>query len=51
MTYLGMPLVAHSKDASIWNPIIIKMEKRLSGWKPLHASGDWWFGDPEDWVV
>ena len=28
--YLGMPLGAHYKDSSIWNPIIEKMEKRLS---------------------
>ena len=29
---------AHYKDASIWNPIIEKMEKRLSGWKRLYLS-------------
>ena len=33
MRYLGMPLGAHYKDSSIWNPIIEKMENRLSGWK------------------
>ena len=31
MTYLGMPLGAHYKDSSIWNPIIEKMERRLCG--------------------
>ena len=31
MTYLGMPLRAHYKDSSIWNPIIEKMERRLCG--------------------
>ena len=31
MRYLGMPLGAHYKDSSIWNPIIEKMEKRLAG--------------------
>ena len=36
MTYLGMPLRAHYKDSSIWNPIIKKMERRLSGWKRLY---------------
>ena len=38
MTYLGMPLRAHYKDSSIWNPIIEKMERRLSGWKRLYLS-------------
>ena len=31
MSYLGMPLGAHYKDSSIWNPIIEWMEKRLAG--------------------
>ena len=31
MIYLGMPLGTHYKDSSIWNPIIEKMERRLSG--------------------
>ena len=38
MTSLGMPLGAHFKDPSIWNPIIEKMEKKLSGWKCLYLS-------------
>ena len=36
MTYLSMPLGAHYKDSSIWNPIIEKMERRLSSWKCLY---------------
>ena len=35
MRYLDMPLRAHYEDSSIWNPIIEKMEKRLTGWKRL----------------
>ena len=31
MSFLGMPLGAHYKDSSIWNPIIERMEKRLAG--------------------
>lgn len=36
MTYLGMPLWAHYKDSLIWNPIIERMEKKLSDWKNLY---------------
>ena len=38
MSYLGMPLGAHFKDASIWNPILEKVEKKLSSWKQLYLS-------------
>ena len=38
MRYLGMPLGAHYKDSSIWNPIIENMEKQLAGWKRLYLS-------------
>ena len=38
MNYLGMPLGAHYKDPSIWNSILHKMERRLSGWKQLYLS-------------
>ncbi|KAL4594155.1 hypothetical protein ACB092_12G000800 [Castanea dentata] len=38
MTYLGMPLGAHYKVSSIWNPIIERMEKKLLGWKRLYLS-------------
>ena len=33
MKYLGLPLGAPFKATSIWNPIIEKMERKLSGWK------------------
>ena len=38
MSYLGMPLGAYFKDASIWNPILERVEKKLSGWKRLYLS-------------
>ena len=38
MSYLGMPLGAHFKDASIWNPILERVEKKLSGRKRLYLS-------------
>ena len=38
MIYLGMPLGAHLKDPSIWNPIIEKMEKKLCSLKHLYLS-------------
>ena len=38
MSYLGMPLGAHFKDASIWNPILERVEKKLVGWKRLYLS-------------
>ena len=38
MSYLDMPLGAHYKDSSIWNPIIEWMEKKLTGWKQLYFS-------------
>ena len=38
MSYLGMPLGAHFKDASIWNPILKRVEKKLAGWKRLYLS-------------
>ena len=37
MKYLEMPLGTF-KTASIWNPILEKMEKKLSGWKRLYLS-------------
>ena len=33
-----MPLGAHFKDASIWNPILERVEKNLAGWKWLYLS-------------
>jgi len=38
MKYLGMPLGTPYKIASIWNPILEKMEKKLSDWKHLYLS-------------
>ena len=38
MKYLGMPLGSSFKTASIWNLILEKMEKKLSGWKRLYLS-------------
>ena len=35
MKYLGILLGTSFKTASIWNPILEKMEKKLSGWKRL----------------
>ena len=33
MTYLGLPLGANFKSKSIWDPILEKMERKLSGWQ------------------
>ena len=38
LSYLGMPLGAHFKGASIWNPILERVEKKLSGRKRLYLS-------------
>ena len=38
MIYLGMPLGTSYKTASIWNPILERMEKKLMGWKRLYLS-------------
>ena len=38
MKYLGMPLGTSFKTASIWNPILEKIEKKLLGWKHLYLS-------------
>ena len=38
MKYLGMPLGTPYKTASVWNPILERMEKKLSGWKRLYLS-------------
>jgi hypothetical protein len=36
MTYLGMLLGAAFNSKSVWNPILEKMDQRLSGWKKLY---------------
>ena len=38
MKHLGMPLGTSFKTVSIWNPILEKIEKKLSGWKRLYLS-------------
>ena len=38
LTYLGMLLGTPYKTASMWNPILERMEKKLSGWKHLYLS-------------
>jgi hypothetical protein len=38
MKYLGLPLGAHFKVQSIWNPIVEKLERRLAGWKRMYLS-------------
>ena len=36
MTYLGMLFGASHKSLSIWNPILERIEWKLSGWKKLY---------------
>ena len=38
LSYLGMPLGASYKATTVWNPILEKMEHRLSGWQKLYLS-------------
>jgi hypothetical protein len=38
MKYLGLPLGAAYKAASIWNEVTEQMERRLAGWKKLYLS-------------
>ena len=38
MTYLGMSLVVSHKSPSIWNPILERIEWKLSRWKKLYLS-------------
>ena len=38
MIYMGMPLGSLYKTAAIWNPILERLEKKLSGWKRLYLS-------------
>ena len=38
MKCLGLPLDATRKKETIWNPILEKMEKRLTGWKMMYLS-------------
>ena len=38
LKYLGMLLGTPYKTASVWNPILERMEKKLLGWKRLYLS-------------
>ena len=38
LSYLGMPLGASYKVVAVWNPILEKLERRLSGWQKLYLS-------------
>ena len=38
MTYLGILLRASCKSMAIWNPILEKFERCLSGWKRMYLS-------------
>ena len=38
MKYLGMPLGTPYKTTFVWNPILERMEKKLSSWKRLYLS-------------
>ena len=38
MKYLGMLLGTPYKTASVWNSILERMEKKLSGWKRFYLS-------------
>ena len=38
MKYLGLPLGAHFKVQSIWDPIVEKLERNLAGWKRMYLS-------------
>ncbi len=38
MNYLGLPLGASFKSKAIWNSVLEKMERKLSGWKSFYLS-------------
>jgi len=38
LKYLGMPLGARHKATSIWDDIVVKMERRLASWQKLYLS-------------
>jgi hypothetical protein len=38
MTYLGLPLGANFKSKLIWDPILEKMERKLSSWQRMYLS-------------
>jgi hypothetical protein len=38
INYLGLPLGAKFKSKMIWDPILEKMERKLSGWQRMYLS-------------
>uniref|UniRef100_A0A2N9F7C8 Reverse transcriptase domain-containing protein n=1 Tax=Fagus sylvatica TaxID=28930 RepID=A0A2N9F7C8_FAGSY len=52
LSYLGMPLGASYKAVAVWNPILEKLERRLSGWQKLieKLQRDFLWGDMGDEV-
>uniref|UniRef100_A0A2N9FIH8 Reverse transcriptase zinc-binding domain-containing protein n=1 Tax=Fagus sylvatica TaxID=28930 RepID=A0A2N9FIH8_FAGSY len=38
INYLGLPLGAKFKSKTIWDPIVEKMERKLSGWQRMYLS-------------
>ncbi|KAG6680984.1 hypothetical protein I3842_13G070600 [Carya illinoinensis] len=40
MTYLGLLLGAASRTASLWDPVIERLERCLAGWKRMYFSKD-----------
>lgn len=38
LKYIGMPLLECYKAKSIWDGIVVKMERRLAAWKMLYLS-------------
>ena len=38
MNYLGLLLGANFKSKSVWDPILEKMERKLSGWQRMYLS-------------
>lgn len=37
-TYLGLPLEASFKRTDVWNPVVERIQRRLSGWKANYLS-------------
>lgn len=38
ISYLGLPLGARYKSKHVWDPVIVRFEKRLSVWMKIHLS-------------
>lgn len=41
-TYLGLPLGAKFKSASIWDSVLERVQRRLAGWKHSYLSKGGW---------